>query len=46
MTRGNPLYLKLIRDERLEELRERSRFSMPEIKLLVHYKNAGADKKD
>jgi len=39
MTKGSPLYLKLIRDENISELKKKSRFTFPEIKLLIHYKN-------
>jgi DNA-binding MarR family transcriptional regulator len=41
MTKGCPLYLKLIREENIEELKEKSRFTLPEIKLMVHYKKKG-----
>jgi DNA-binding MarR family transcriptional regulator len=43
MTKGSPLYLKLIREEKIEELKEKSRFTLPEIKLMVHYKKKGED---
>ncbi len=35
LTKGCPLYLKLIRDGDSEELKRRSRFTNPEIKLLI-----------
>jgi DNA-binding PadR family transcriptional regulator len=37
MTKGCPLYIKLIRDESIEGLKKNSRFTLPEIKLLIHY---------
>jgi hypothetical protein len=43
MTKGCPLYLKLIRDEGIEELKQKSRFTMPEIKLMIHYKKKGEE---
>lgn len=43
MTKGCPLYLKLIRDEKIDELKEKSRFTLPEIKLMVHYKRSGEE---
>jgi hypothetical protein len=43
MTKGCPLYLKLIRDEKIDELKAKSRFSLPEIKLMVHYKKKGEE---
>jgi len=35
LTKGCPLYLRLIRDGNAEELKRRSRFTNPEIKLLI-----------
>ncbi len=39
LTRGCPLYLKLIRDEDAQELKRRSRFTTPEIRLLIFSKD-------
>jgi len=39
MTKGCPLFIKLIRDENINQLKNNSRFTPPEIKLLIHYKN-------
>lgn len=42
LTKGCPLYLKLIREGDEEELRRRSRFTNPEIKLLIFSSRVGA----
>ena len=42
LTKGCPLYLKLIRDGDSEELKRRSRFTNPEIKLLIFSSRVGA----
>lgn len=42
LTKGCPLYLKLIRDGDAEELKRRSRFTNPEIKLLMFSKDVKA----
>lgn len=42
LTKGCPLYLKLIRDGDSEELKRRSRFTNPEIKLLIFSSKVGA----
>jgi DNA-binding MarR family transcriptional regulator len=39
LTRGCPLYLKLIREEDAQELKRRSRFTNPEIRLLIFSKD-------
>jgi hypothetical protein len=42
LTKGCPLYLKLIREGDEEELKRRSRFTNPEIKLLIFSSKVGA----
>jgi DNA-binding PadR family transcriptional regulator len=42
LTKGCPLYLKLIRDGDADELKRRSRFTNPEIKLLIFSSRVGA----
>ncbi|UCD91936.1 MAG: hypothetical protein JSV43_06800 [Methanobacteriota archaeon] len=42
LTKGCPLYLRLIRDGEAEELKRRSRFTNPEIKLLMFSKDVKA----
>lgn len=46
MTKGCPLFIKLIRDENINQLKNNSRFAPPEIKLLIHYKKQRKEKEE